>query len=162
MLMKILLHTTSQVVGFSASIGENWGDNYGRPEIQNYIDREIIPRINTESAEEWTVTFEHLFVRSDAFGIFKQGRNYLSDKEKVFTITTPIPDRSPDIPWGIRQGKFEIFRPIDPEKYVLVKFDYENYDGIKEYIMDCTVRVLHDFFTQGFTVAGEKIKFIKI
>jgi hypothetical protein len=161
MLMKILLDTTSQVVGFSASTGENWGENYGRPEMQNYIDREIIPRINIENMEEWIVTFKHLFVRADAFGIFKRGINYLADKEKVFTITTPIPDRSPDIPWGIRQGKFEISRPIDPKKYILVQFDYKNYNSMKEYVMDCTIRVLHDFFTQGFTVSGEKIKFIR-
>jgi hypothetical protein len=149
------------LLAFHLLMEKTGGANYGRPKMQNYIDREIIPRINAGSAEGWTLTFRHLFVRSDTFGIFKRGINYLIDKEKLFIIGTPIPDCSSEIPWGIRQGKLEIFRPTDQKKYVLAPFDYKNYNSMKEYIMDCTIRVLHDFFTQGFTVAGEKIKFIK-
>jgi hypothetical protein len=70
--MKIVLSVASQVVGFYSSHGEDWGANYGRPEMQSHIDREIMPRINAE-AEEWTLTFKHLFLRTNIFGMSKRG-----------------------------------------------------------------------------------------
>jgi hypothetical protein len=164
--MKIKLSVISNVVGCSVSTGEDWGANYGRPEMQSYIDRDIIPRINAEMAPGWTLTFTHSFSRIKNFGIYKRGINYLADKEKEVFICTPIPDCLPETPWGIRQSKmekldFEKSNPLDPKRYIIVPFDYKNYNDMKEYVMDCTFRGLHDLFTQGYTVAGKKIKFIK-
>jgi hypothetical protein len=161
LMMKIRLSTYSGIPGFSASTGKDWGANYGRPEMQSYIEREIMPRINAEAADGWTLVLSHNFVRTNFFCISKRGRNYLADKEKVVGIITPIPDCKPATPWGGRQNKLATICPVDPKDFFLVPFDYADYGSIKEYVMDCTYRGLHDLFERGYVLGGEKIRFVK-
>ncbi|GHT91505.1 hypothetical protein FACS1894116_00150 [Betaproteobacteria bacterium] len=154
--MEIKLSSSSYVIRF-----DSWGNDYGELEIEKYIEHEIMPKINTESADGWTLRFVHVFCRQDFFGIYKRGRTYPSDKEKSVNIITPIPDYSTAIPWGIRQRKSEYIAQLDRNNFLIIPFNYEDYGSMKEYIIDCTRRGLHDLFAQGYTVAGKKIKFTK-
>ncbi|GHS88280.1 hypothetical protein FACS189487_06200 [Campylobacterota bacterium] len=153
--MEIKLSSSSYVIGF-----DSVRNDYGELEIENHIEHEIVPKINIKSADGWILRFVHIFCREDFFGIYKRGRTYPSDKEKSVNIITPIPDYSTAIHWGIRQRKNEHIPQLDKDKFLVVPFSYGDYGSMKEYIIDCTRRGLHDLFAQGYTVAGEKIRFI--
>jgi hypothetical protein len=163
--MKIKQSGGSNIIGFPGELYRR-DVNAGEKKILDYVERDILPRTNAEDAKEWSLTLLFTICRGNVFGALKRGGvNYPSEKDKEMFILVPIPDRSHKIKWGHpfdRHDRFDLSRPkTDPKKYVTIPFNYEDYDNVKSYIVDCGCRLLHEVFTQGYTIAGKKIRFVR-
>ncbi|MDR1911458.1 MAG: immunity 9 family protein [Helicobacteraceae bacterium] len=158
--MIIKVTSASNIIGFPPSfIGfpnkhRIFVDD-GVAEVQAFIDEEITPKINSECAEGWTLTFRLVFTPANFSGIGKRGINYLSAKEKEFGIIIPIP--SPRmVRWGVASSAQPI---VDAKMFKTIPFDYKDYRNAKDFTIDCAKRSLIEAFRAGITVAMEKIKF---
>ncbi|MDR2152970.1 MAG: immunity 9 family protein [Helicobacteraceae bacterium] len=156
--MKVNIASGCNLVGFQLS----FNNAYGEKEILEYVQREILPRVNAEEVKDWLLTLHLSICDGDIFGALKRGICYPKDKEKVMLIIVPIPARSYKFKWGypIRDNT-SFSRPIDPKKIITIPFNHEDYDNAKSFIIDCTCRLLNEVFTHGYTIAGKKIKFTK-
>jgi hypothetical protein len=156
--MKSRIRHSSYVIDF-LDVGFD-SDSLSRI-LKSEIDQ-ILQSFNTDSLEDWEITFNALYNSTDKIFIFKKTKSIPSEKEKEIVIHIPIPTMN-IVSWGVKPAqliKSTLYE--DFKKYAdALEVDYQRFSDRKDYILDCMRRAINFCFEDGFVVNGFKIKVLK-
>jgi len=131
--------------------------DYGKKEIVEYLDR-ISNRLNLQEIPTWTLVVSLVFSKADWIGTFKRGTSYPSTKEKYVSIVIPIPD-SERVTYGIARDRFLPRPKPDPSHFWTQPVNYDEYNSMRDLIVDSAKRGIDEAFKHGVTVHGKKVKY---
>lgn len=132
--------------------------DYGKNEIVEYLDK-ISNRLNLHEIPNWTLVVCLIFSNADWIGSYKRGGSlYPSTKEKDVRILIPIPD-SARVDYGIASERFMPRPGPDPRHFWTLHVNYDEYNNMRDFIVDSAKRGIDEAFKHGITVIGKKIKY---
>jgi len=136
---------------------------FDRKMIENYFS-DLVNDIQTdETLEEWTLTvvlYIGTYLGDSHISIWKHGLIDMATKEKVMTISIPLPCTK-TVRWGVKKKeRFTSKTPAENHRknYRLLPVYFTRYDDMETYIENSTRTALSNLFEVGFTLKGCKIK----
>ena len=116
--------------------------------------------INIQDLMDWSLLIWVIFRSINGIGVFKRARRYSSDKEFEFSISVTIPNDNQAL-YGLSKVKEAFYTPLNDKNFYILKFNFENYNNLYEYILESSKLAIDLAFTKGITCNGKKIKFQK-
>ena len=130
-----------------------------RQRLNDHV-KSLIPIINIQDLMDWSLLIWVTFRSTNGIGVFKRARRYSSDKEFEFSISVTIPNDNQAL-YGLSKVKEAFYTPLNDKNFYILKFNFENYNNLHEYILESSKLAIDLAFTKGITCNGKKIKFQK-
>jgi hypothetical protein len=155
-------------IGFQTRISSNIIDFPYDAEIKFKLESFLQNTVNNlivSDKNDWTVVIQITPTSTNwikdcnknVVGVFEKGMTYSKDKEKVFTLAIPVPNKL-QIDWGLPKKNYAPRPLAEPEKYLLQDIDFYNYNNLNEYLIECFIVGVTAILKKGITVNKVKYK----
>ena len=108
-----------------------------RQRLNDHV-KSLIPMINIQDLMDWSLLI----------WVFE------------FSISVTIPNDNQAL-YGLPKVKEAFYTPLNDKNFYILKFNFENYNNLHEYILESSKLAIDLAFTKGITCNGKKIKFQK-
>jgi hypothetical protein len=106
---------------------------------------------------DWDIVFHFCYFHFNATGFYYNGYTRAYYKEKVYTLTIPVPEDN-QVFWGVPKLRNDNVVHTDKKPYLLLPVNFNDFSNEKDFIIDCTKRSIIALFERGITIRGEKLK----
>ena len=128
--------------------------DYGNAQIDAYL--QTISGQMENCLSDWTLVLNLVFGLGEWIGVVKRGIPYPAAKEKLISITIPVPTTEV-APYGLSTKWFLHRPPLKSDNFFVLPVEWDNYSTLRDCLHDSAMRGIAEAFRRGITVGGKKI-----